>query len=163
MSLRGHGTSPNSAPPRSCAIADYVSDVSAVADQLPHNPVVIGHSLGGFIPQKYLESHAAPAAVLIASAPPQGAGACASLLRMTTRHLWRTAKITLAGESTLGFSKPDWVREMYFRPHTPESLVTRYAEQVEREHVGRFTLDMAILNLPRLDRVSTPMLVLGAQ
>jgi pimeloyl-ACP methyl ester carboxylesterase len=105
LSLRGHGASPNSAPPRSCSIADYVSDVGAVAYQLPHNPVVIGHSLGGFVVQKYLESHATPAAVLIASAPPQGAGAgrlrtAASLLRVTTRHLWRTAKTTLAGEST---------------------------------------------------------------
>lgn len=168
LSLRGHGTSSNSAPPRSCAIADYVSDVSAVADQLPHCPVVIGHSLGGFVVQKYLESHTAPAAVLMASAPPQGAGAgmlrtAASLLRMTTRHLWRTAKTTPAGESTPTFSKPDWVREMYFSPHTPESLVTHYAERLEREQIGRFALDMAFLNLPRPDRVGTPMLVLGAQ
>ena len=156
------------APPRSCSIADYVSDVGAVADQLPHNPVVIGHSLGGFVVQKYLESHAAPAAVLIASAPPQGAGAgmlrtAASLLRVTTRHLWRTAKTTLAGESAPCFSEPDWVREMYFSPHTPESLVVRYAERVEREQIGRFALDMALLNLPKPDRVRTPMLVLGAQ
>jgi hypothetical protein len=78
---------------------------SAVADHLPHTPAVIGHSLGGFVVQKYLESHAAPAAVLIASAPPQGAGAAmfrtaASLLRKTARHPWLTAKATLAGSST---------------------------------------------------------------
>jgi pimeloyl-ACP methyl ester carboxylesterase len=168
VSLRGHGTSPNPVSPRACSIADYVEDVCEVAERLPHAPVVIGHSLGGFVAQKYLESHAASAAVLIASAPPQGVGAgmlrtAAGLLRTSTRHPWLSGRATLAGKSASGSNKPDRVREMFFSPHTPESLVVRYAERLEKEHIGRFALDMAFLNLPKPDRVSTPMLVLGAQ
>jgi alpha-beta hydrolase superfamily lysophospholipase len=34
--------------------------------------VLIAHSLGGFVVQRYLENHDAPAAVLVASVPPQG-------------------------------------------------------------------------------------------
>ncbi|MGB2811055.1 MAG: alpha/beta fold hydrolase, partial [Mycobacterium sp.] len=49
-------------------IADYVEDVKSVADDLPTRPVVIGHSMGGLVVQKYLESNAAPAGVLMASA-----------------------------------------------------------------------------------------------
>lgn len=59
LSLSGHGTSTNSKPPQACSIADYVEDVRSVADQLPQAPVVIGHSLGGFVVQKYLDSHPA--------------------------------------------------------------------------------------------------------
>src|SRR4029077_17567064 len=56
VSFRGHGSSP--APKlRTCSIADYVEDVSVVADSLPRRPVVIGHSMGGFVVQKYLETH----------------------------------------------------------------------------------------------------------
>jgi alpha-beta hydrolase superfamily lysophospholipase len=64
VSLRGHGKSVNPKPPQMCSIADYVQDVRSVADRLALAPVVIGHSLGGFVAQKYLESDTAPAAVL---------------------------------------------------------------------------------------------------
>jgi alpha-beta hydrolase superfamily lysophospholipase len=47
-------------------------------------PVLVGHSMGGMIVQKYLESNGAPAALLLASAPPQGVvGATA---RVAFRH-----------------------------------------------------------------------------
>ena len=44
------------------SIADYVDDVAAVIDWLGEKPVLIGHSMGGFIIQKYLERHTVPAA-----------------------------------------------------------------------------------------------------
>src|ERR1700761_8827579 len=65
VSLRGHGNSPTTRL-RTCSVADYVEDVNVVADSLPSRPVVIGHSLGGLVVQKYLESHDAPAGVLMA-------------------------------------------------------------------------------------------------
>jgi pimeloyl-ACP methyl ester carboxylesterase len=77
LSLRGHGNSPSPKPIRACTIADYVDDLESVADSLPTKPVVIGHSMGGAIVQKYLESHEAPAGVLLASVPPkESVGPC---------------------------------------------------------------------------------------
>jgi pimeloyl-ACP methyl ester carboxylesterase len=168
LSLRGHGTSSNSKPPRACSIADYVDDVCSVADNLPLTPVMIGHSLGGFVVQKYLESHAAPAAVLVASAPPHGAAAALLrnakvLLRKTTQHPWLTAKAAMTGRSLPGFNELERVRAMFFSAHTPESWVVRHAERLQREQSGRAALDMVFLNLPKPHRVSTPLLVLGAQ
>ena len=58
---------------RLSSIADYVEDVASLVEALPTGPVVIGHSMGGYIVQKYLESQAAPAGVLLASMPPRGA------------------------------------------------------------------------------------------
>ncbi len=52
VSWRGHGRSSLSKPLRSCSIADYVDDVRSAADNLGGQPVVIGHSLGGFVVQK---------------------------------------------------------------------------------------------------------------
>ena len=48
-SLRGHDGSPISKRLRKSSIADYVDDVCSVADNLPTAPVLIGHSMGGFI------------------------------------------------------------------------------------------------------------------
>ena len=45
----------------SFSIADYVADVADVADKLPAPPVLIGHSMGGMVVQKYLEKHTVPA------------------------------------------------------------------------------------------------------
>jgi pimeloyl-ACP methyl ester carboxylesterase len=166
LSFRGHGRSSNSTQPWAYSIADYVADVRSVADNLPQTPAVIGHSLGGFVVQKYLESHTAPAAVLVASTPPQGAAAAllriaAALLHKTTQHPWLTAKAAMTGES--GFNKPERVRETFFCAHTPESLVVRYAKRLQKEQSTRAALDMVCLNLPKPYRVSTPLLVLGAQ
>jgi len=47
--------------------------------------------------------------------------------------------------------------------HTPESWVIRYAERLQNEQTRRAALDMVFLNLPKPDRVSTPLLVLGAE
>ena len=49
LSVRGHGNSPATKPLSSCSVADYVQDVRSVADGLPTPPVLIGHSMGGFI------------------------------------------------------------------------------------------------------------------
>ena len=57
LSLRGHGASSLSKPLKSCSIADYVDDVDAVVGELGSPPVLIGHSVGGFIVQKYLDGH----------------------------------------------------------------------------------------------------------
>lgn len=63
VSLRGHGGSATSKPLRGLSIADYVEDVRAVANTLPTLPVVIGHSVGGLIVQKYLESQSVAVSV----------------------------------------------------------------------------------------------------
>jgi pimeloyl-ACP methyl ester carboxylesterase len=53
-------------------MGDYLDDVQSATDSLGSQPVLIGHSMGGFIVQKYLAKRRAPAAVLMASIPPQG-------------------------------------------------------------------------------------------
>lgn len=72
LSLRGHGQSDGREKLRWTSLDDFVADVSQSVDQFEHPPVLIGHSMGGMILQKYLETHQAPAAILLASGPPRG-------------------------------------------------------------------------------------------
>jgi pimeloyl-ACP methyl ester carboxylesterase len=159
VSLRGHGKSPTPKPLRRCSYADYVDDVRSVADGLPTHPVVIGHSLGGYVVQRYLESFAAPAGVLIASMPPQGA--LAVLLRLTKRHPLLMANAMITGKSLPCVNTPQRARESFFGAETPESHVVRYAARLQEES-QRACLDALLFGLPRPKRVTTPMLVLGA-
>lgn len=158
LSLRGHGNSPSAKPLRSLSMADYVDDVATVASCLPVPPVVIGHSMGGFVVQKYLESRDVPAGVLMASAPPQGY--LLSGIRWLRRHPWHFTKLSLTGKSLVYVSAPELARERFYSPQTPEALVTAYAARLQEES-ARSGCD-GVIALPRPKRVRAPMLVLGA-
>lgn len=159
LSLRGHGNSPTVKPLRACTVADYVEDISTVASTLPTQPVVIGHSMGGFFVQKYLESHDAPAAVLLASMPPQGN--LGSGLRWLRAHPWHFVKMLVTAKSLPYISTPELARERFFSAQTPEAQVAAHAARLQEESV-RVGVDCLVLNLPRPSRVTTPLLVLGA-
>ena len=158
LSFRGHGNSPTSKRLRDLSFADYIEDVASVARTLPVPPVVIGHSMGGVIAQKYLESHDAPAGVLMCSMPPQGY--LRSGLRWLRQHPWHFTKLTITGESLPYVNTPELARQRFFSPHTPEALVRRYAARLQEES-SRSGLDGLVM-LPRPDRVRAPVLVLGA-
>jgi pimeloyl-ACP methyl ester carboxylesterase len=159
VSLRGHGESPTSKPLRSCSVGDYVEDVTSVANSLSRPPVVIGHSMGGFVVQKYLESHDAPAGVLMASTPPRGY--LGSGLRWMKRHPLDFMKITVTGKSLAYVNTPQLAREKFFCAQTPQSHILKYATRLQEES-ARAGVD-GLLNLPRPKRVTTPLLVLGAR
>lgn len=159
LSFRGHGESPVDKPLRSCSVADYVEDVSSVADRLPSAPVVIGHSMGGLIVQKYLEKHDAPAGVLMTSIPPLGnLGNALRWIRHRPSHF---AKMTFTGKALPHINPPELARARFFSSHTPEADVRKYAARLQ-EDSSRIGIDCLLLRLPRPKRVTTPMLVLGA-
>lgn len=160
VSLRGHGHSV--APNRwSCSVAGYVADVRSAAEVLPATPIVIGHSMGGLVVQKYLERHAAPAAVLMASLPPRGS--LAAGLRWVRRHPWHFCKLAVTGHSLAYVNTPSLARERFFSTHMADAQVVRYASRLEEERARRADLDCLLLGLPRPHRVTTPLLVLGAE
>jgi pimeloyl-ACP methyl ester carboxylesterase len=159
VSLSGHGHSRGKEYLDSLSIADYVADVAEAVAALPAPPVLVGHSMGGFVVQKYLEEHPAPAAVLMCSVPPQG---------------------LMSATFGLMFSKPDLMRDlnrlMGGGPVALESLrQALFAQPVGLDDLSRFyrwsqpeshraIWDMTLFNLPhtpRLERV--PMLVLGTE
>jgi pimeloyl-ACP methyl ester carboxylesterase len=160
VSLRGHGGSPSPKPLRACSIADFVEDVGSAAELLPTPPIIIGHSLGGLIVQKYLESHAAPAGVLIGSIPPKGS--LGSAVRWIRRHPWHFAKISITGKSLPYVGTPELARERFFSAHMPDVAVLEYAGRLQ-EASARAGFECLMHNLPRPERVSTKLLVLGAR
>ena len=158
LSFRGHGQSPTSKRLRDLSFADYIDDVTTVAQSLPTPPVVIGHSMGGAVTQLYLTANDAPAAVLMCSAPPQGY--LGSGLRWIRRHPVHFAKLSIAGESLRYVNTPELARERFFSPGTPEDLVRRYAARLQEES-ARSGVD-GLVRLPRPKKVTAPVLVMGA-
>ncbi len=61
---------------------DYVEDVRRAAAEFPEPPILVGHSMGGVLVQRYLEDHPAPGAVLMAPVPAGTALAAAARLAL---------------------------------------------------------------------------------
>jgi len=161
LSLRGHGNSDGAEKLRWTSLNDYVSDVAQVVMQLGQPPVLIGHSMGGMIVQKYLESYQVPAAVLLASAPPSGLIPLA--LRSFTRYPLEFVKANLTLNLYNLMADPDHFRSLLFSQDMPEKQLIEYHSQISNESYRAF-VDMMFLNLPRRKKINpTPMLVLGAK
>lgn len=159
LSLRGHGASAGRERLRRTRIADYVRDVAQVVSQLPKPPILVGHSMGGLIVQKYLETHAAPAAVLLASVPVRGV--LKTTLRIARRHPLPFLKANLTWSLYPIIGTPKLTREAFFSMDMPAEQLNRYFARMQDESYLAF-LDMLIFNLPRPKKVAVPVLVLGA-
>ncbi|MBN2223959.1 MAG: alpha/beta hydrolase [Deltaproteobacteria bacterium] len=68
LDLPGHGERADEPGVWKKSMMDYVDELAAAAQELG-NPVVIAHSMGGFVAMKYLECARPPAVVLMAPMP----------------------------------------------------------------------------------------------
>ena len=159
VNLRGHGHSEGREQLRWTRMADYVDDIGAAVRQLPSPPVLIGHSMGGFAIQKYLEDHTVPAAVLLSS--PSPSGLLPTALRIARRRPLVFAKVSVTFSLMPLIAAPALVREAYFSQDFPDDQLTSYWKQMQEESYRAF-LDMVALDLPKPHKVKTPLLVLGA-
>ncbi len=160
LNLRGHGNSEGRDRLRWFRAADYVADVAHIADQLPQSPVVIGHSMGGYLIQKYLESHSAPGVVLLASIPVTGAFRL--FWRMARRHPLRAVKALLTMYPFAYIETPKLAREYFFSSDIPPEKLSRYFALLQNESY-LYGWDSVLFNVPHRERVhKVPMLVLGA-
>jgi pimeloyl-ACP methyl ester carboxylesterase len=160
LSLRGHGNSEGREGIRWYSTQNYVADVAQVVNGLSPSPILIGHSMGGYVLQKYLESHTAPAAVLLASIPT--VGIFGMLLRMLGRHPVSTLKALLLLNTWYFVSTPALAKDYFFSDDFPDDTLLKYYAQIQTESF-RLALEAALFVFPRPRRVQTPLLVLGAE
>ncbi len=161
LSLRGHGESPGRERLSRASIADYASDVHDVAADLPGAPVVVGHSLGSRVVMKYLETHEAPAAALLAPLP--RFGLLLSVARAARDHPRLAMRALLAGKPGRLLGARELTRQLNFSPELDEELMREYASRQGPES----TRALAQLTYVQPDRArirarGVPLLVIGA-
>jgi pimeloyl-ACP methyl ester carboxylesterase len=159
VNLRGHGASEGWEKLRWTRIADYVVDVANAVRQLSSPPILIGHSMGGFVVQKYLEEYDAAGAVLLSSPPP--AGLLGTVLRIARRRPLVFARTNLTFSLLPVIATPQLAREAFFSADFPDEELRGYWKLMQDESYMSF-LDMVALDLPKPVKVKTPLLILGA-
>ncbi|MGH8752231.1 MAG: alpha/beta hydrolase [Burkholderiales bacterium] len=161
LSLRGHGASGGHEFLALASIEDYVEDVARTAATLGAPPVLIGHSMGGLVVQKYLQAHEAPAAILMAPVPPQGI--LGSAMRMAIRDPLFFHEINLIQNAGKQDAAPDTVRRALFSPAMPDDEIRKHVLRMQPESQRAiFDLSWYHLRHPR-QKVRAPLLVLGAE
>jgi len=159
ISLRAHGGSDRGIGLHRCRIRHYVEDVATVASALQESPILVGHSMGGFVVQKLLETHSAPAAFLLASIPPNGS-------RSTYARLMRNRPFdVLRANATFSLwpfiSDPDRAQRLLFSAAASGEDVARYHRQLQDESMLG-SLDCLALERVAVSQVRSPVHVMGA-
>jgi pimeloyl-ACP methyl ester carboxylesterase len=164
LSLRAHGNSEGKSP-RWAGWSDYVADVAYVAGQLSQTPVIIGHSMGGYVTQKYLETHKAHAAIFLASIPAHGILPFVMRLMRDVPFDMLRAGLTLSPYQLV--RSPERALKHFFSESLPQEELLRYYNQLGDESM-RILLESSIFALPQPSKVrrrqkNLPTLVLAAE
>jgi pimeloyl-ACP methyl ester carboxylesterase len=160
LSFRNHGGSEHKGSLRWDRATDYAADVAQVVAQLGTPPVLVAHSFGGYIVQKYLETATVPAVAFLASVPPRGS--LHATLRVARRRPIAMLKVLLQLRMWPLVGTPVLAHEALFSKDMAAAQVAAYFRRLQDESYLGF-LDMLLLNLPRPRRIPRlPMLVLGA-
>ena len=160
VDLPGHDA-PGSSKRTWNRLSSYVDLVHSVIDGIDGEVVLVGHSMGGLVTQRVLETRSAAAAMLVASIPLSGAtGVAARLLRHHPEQFLSTFALSLWGL----VGNDERVREHFFTDSTDEAVVSSTGTKLQNESYLAF-LSM-LLRWPKPARVmrgSTPISVVAAK
>ena len=159
VSLRGHGGSHGRENLLLAGIGDYVEDLHEAIAHIGRPPVLVGHSMGGFVVQKYLEDETVPAVVLMASTPPQGLLASQLQLAFGNPSLFAQLNSVLSH----GRGARDAMRKALFAGEIDPDRLREFLRNTQPES-QRAIWDMTLFSLPRAWAMSKPpMLWLAAE
>ena len=154
FSLRGHGASEGRAQLNGFSIDDYVEDLRSVVATV-ERPVVVGHSMGGFVLQTYLTQAPLRGAVLLASAPPRPmVGMFVKSLLAQPLHLFHAVR---KGQD---FNR-EMLRQKMFSRGPEDTSMDAHLDNVQPEST-RVAASMITRRIANPETIRTPMQVIGA-
>lgn len=161
LDLSGHGASPGVERIDDFGIDDFADDLAQAVAMLPTPPVLIAHSMGTVVAQRYLERGSAAGLVLLAPVPPTGTAGSASRLALQQPEFFGELPNVISGrlnETTLRV-----MTAVYFPEGTPPRELLRYAPMMQTES-AQAVADMVTLPLQRpRRRPELPALVIGGR
>ena len=161
LSFRNHGKSGHEKPIWRVRIKDYVADIKKAVDSIEGDPILVGHSMGGFVVQKYLENHTAPAAILLASTPPNGI--LSSTLKVLKKYPLTFLKANLTVNLTHIISDFDKAKSLLFSSSISNKEMKEYHDKMSNEAYLGY-LDMIGFNLPKTKKIKLRKIqVIGAE
>jgi pimeloyl-ACP methyl ester carboxylesterase len=129
--FRGHGQSEGKDSLNNYRISDYVEDLGDVVAGIKQTPVLIAHSMGGLVAQKYAQDHEVAGLALLAPVPISGVGygyGRAHPVPFLKFLLTRKGKAMIDGDKL--------ARSLFFSQGIPDDLFKRYYQELQDESYG---------------------------
>jgi pimeloyl-ACP methyl ester carboxylesterase len=147
INLPGHEQK-GSTKPISYSLNTYVRTLKQVVANLQEAPIIIGHSMGGMIVQRFLQTGTCKKAILMSSVPPSGV-------------FWASLRVILKYPASIPFlfqrnllgvftKYPDL---MFNDPHVAQQFAPKMCAESFYAYLG--------LLIPLRNRTETPLLVIG--
>ncbi|MCP3977630.1 MAG: alpha/beta hydrolase [bacterium] len=156
LSLRNHGESLDQGSLRWIRHGRFVDDIASVVNDFERPPVLIGHSMGGYLVQKYMEDNDVAGAVLMGSVPVSGT--LNASMRFARRHPLQFTKLLLAMSLWPVVASPRLAREYLFGADASDEDVVELHEMLQDESFLTY-LDMMGMALPKPGKTDAPVMV----
>ncbi|MEM6767572.1 MAG: alpha/beta fold hydrolase [Bacteroidota bacterium] len=156
LNLEGHETPGSKKSINHISLADYVRNIEEAAAKLGRPPILIGHSMGGLVVQKYLENASCKKVILVAPIPPMGSWKAS--LRFAYHHpngLLDLMRLNLYA----AFYKN--AHALMYSADMEVSLLESYKEKMCAESFKAY-LQTLFPRIRMKRQKETPMLVIGA-
>ncbi|PSB30053.1 alpha/beta hydrolase [Stenomitos frigidus] len=127
LSLRGHGNSESFALQK-VGFNEYLEDIKQTIQKLGQQTILVGHSLGGMLVQKYIETNAVPAAVIMSATTPQGLNAVGK--RLLSLYPIKTMQMLLTGNPNTFWHSSQVIQNMFLSPEITEDKKNHYTKRI---------------------------------
>jgi alpha-beta hydrolase superfamily lysophospholipase len=158
FNLPGHDKPGDTKGINKYTLKDYTKALEKVVSELETAPIIIGHSMGGLIVQKYLESNTCKKAALLASTPPFGV--INAVLSFMKKGYFYASLLNLNLYKLVNSEEKS--SHAFFSKELPKNELKEYTEKMCSESF------LAFLNMlePRVrvkKDLNIPILVLGGE
>jgi pimeloyl-ACP methyl ester carboxylesterase len=162
LDLSGHGDSEGREHLSEFGLSDYAEDLAQAVATLPSAPVLIGHSMGTLVAQRYLANAGVPlpaGVAFLSPVPPTGTSGSASRLALLPPALFPEMPNVLSGDTTEHSIRV--MAEVYFAPGMAHDEVEQFLHMVQDESDHAVTEMAALPFMPMGRRPDIPALVMG--
>jgi len=156
LDLRGHGSRRGS-PLRWVPLSAYVEDVNEAAAKLERPPVLVGHSVGGSVVERYLSAGGRAAGAVLASPVPHNLVGFAMRYSRANPVRFLTMLATLSFKPMVG---TPGAFSIFFSPAMPRNEIARLQAYAQEESFRAF-LDGVLTPLARPRPAAVPTLVVA--
>lgn len=161
LDLSGHGGSEGRERLDDFGLDDFADDLAQAVAELPATPVLIGHSMGTLVVQRYLARGQAAGVALLAPVPPTGTGGSAGRLALQQPDFFRELPNVVAGRPTEHTLRV--MAAVYFSPDMPRQDVLQYMPMIQPESEQAIAEMVALPFTPAGRRPDIPALVMGGR
>ncbi|EKE17060.1 MAG: alpha/beta hydrolase fold protein [uncultured bacterium] len=159
VDLSGHGESAGRERIDDFGLADYVDDVTYAIAEIGRRTIVVGHSMGARVLERYLEKNTAAAAIFLSPIPTTGTAGSAMQLLLRYPNFLKSLDAAVNGK--ISAESNEMMTKIYFSPTTSVQEALRFLPMISPESQQAVS-EMALPESRfRIRRQPLPALVIG--